>query len=435
MNLKKIVSIVLCSIMLVGCSQDMQDRKYGLDKDNPINVTVGTLEDTSLKNVIDDFNSTVGIDRGIVIEYKEVSSTDELSSMDIVSTDYDTIYSLCANNSIAELSSYFSALDLGNTYLDTSIEDISFSGLKAIPTKLDVNILALNKSEWESFASANALDTSSIETWDGILSVAETYYNSNDGKPFLSIYSGYDIALEISYQDANPLVTTSSNGASINLSKDVMQNVWNKVTAPQIKGYFIYGGYENLESDTTVASYCKLSQVTANDDVLILQAPYDNNSTYKLDITAMAINSTDDAKIYASVEFIKWLTSTDINYKYAINSGCIPANKDCQDVSNLKDYLNSDDISSNVNTTAEILAVELIENKNVFRISPFDNISILETTLNTRINQTETHNTVTKRIQGGVLESKAYDGLLDSSSFKTWYDDICNQLRTTFGEQ
>lgn len=435
MNLKKIVSIALCGIMLVGCSQDMQDKKYGLDKDNPISITIGTLEDTSLQTLIDDFNSTVGNDRGIVIEYKEVSSNDELSSMDIVSTDYNTIYSLCANGNVAELSSYFSALDLGDTYLDTSIEDISFSGLKAIPTKLDINVLVLNKSEWESFASANGLDTSSLATWDSVLSVAETYYNSNDNKPFLSIYSGYDIALEMSYQNSVPIVTTASDSASINLSSEAMQNVWNKIVTPQIKGYFVYGGYENLESDTTIASYCKLSELSANDDIIVLQAPYDINTTYKLNTTAMAINSTDDTKVYAGVEFIKWLTSTDINYKYAINDSCIPANKECQRVSNMKEYLYNESISSDINATAELLAVGLLESKSIFKVSPFDNISVLETTLDTRINQTETHEVLIKRIQGGVLEAKAYEGILDNSSFKEWYDDICNQLRTTFGEQ
>lgn len=434
MNFKKIVSIALCSLMLVGCSQDVQDKKYGLDKNNPVSLTVGTLQDTSLENLIDDFNSTIGNDRGIVIQYTEVSSNDELSSMDMVSTDYNTIYSLCANGNVAELSSYFSALDLGDTYLDTSIEDISFSGLKAIPTKLDINVLALNKSEWESFSSANNLDTSMLSTWDGVLSVAETYYNSNDSKPFLSVYSGYDMALEMSNQNSVPIVSTKSDSASINLSSEAMQNIWDKIATPQIKGYFVYGGLDTVQDNTTIASYCKLSELSNNNDILVLQAPFDNTPTYKLNTTAMAINSTDDTKVYAGVEFIKWLTSTDINYKYALNDACIPANKECQKTSNMKDYLYNENVSSSINASAELLAVDLLQDTSIFKVSPFDNISTLQTTLDSKINQSDVRDTLIKRIKGGVLETKAYEGILDSSSFKTWYDDICTQLRTTFGE-
>ena len=376
MNFKKIVSIALCSLMLVGCSQDVQDKKYGLDKNNPVSLTVGTLQDTSLENLIDDFNSTIGKDRGIVIQYTEVSSNDELSSMDMV----------------------------------------------------------LNKSEWESFSSANNLDTSMLSTWDGVLSVAETYYNSNDSKPFLSVYSGYDMALEMSYQNSVPIVSTKSDSASINLSSEAMQNIWDKIATPQIKGYFVYGGLDTVQDNITIASYCKLSELSNNDDILVLQAPFDNTPTYKLNTTAMAINSTDDTKVYAGVEFIKWITSTDINYKYALNDACIPANKECQKTSNMKDYLYNENVSSSINASAELLAVDLLQDTSIFKVSPFDNISTLQTTLDSKINQSGVHDTLIKRIKGGVLETKAYEGILDSSSFKTWYDDICTQLRTTFGE-
>ena len=148
----------------------------------------------------------------------------------------------------------------------------------------------------------------------------------------------------------------------------------------------------------------------------------------------MAINSTDDTKVYAGVEFIKWLTSTDINYKYALNDACIPANKECQKTSNMKDYLYNENVSSSINASAELLAVDLLQDTSIFKVSPFDNISTLQTTLDSKINQSDVRNTLIKRIKGGVLETKAYEGILDSSSFKTWYDDICTQLRTTFGE-
>lgn len=433
MNLKKLIAIFCSSLLLVGCSNNMEDKNHGLDKDNPITVTIGTLEDTSLQTMIDDFNTTIGNDRGINIQYKPVTSIDELSSMDMVSTDYDTIYTLCSNGNVAELSNYFSAMDLGSTYFETAIEDVSLSGLRAIPTKLDVNVLVLNKTEWESFSITNGLDSSSLNTWDSIVSVAETYQNSTNGQPFLSISSSYDVALEMAYQLSNPMTITSSDGAVINVQSDTMQTIWNDISVSQIKGLFVSGGYENIENNTTIASYCPLSEIPKDDDILILQAPIVNNDVapyYKLNTTAIAINSTDDTKIYVGVQFIKWLTSINMNSEYSLNDGCIPTNK------NFKESSNDSLISAyNINEDGESIIMNLLSNERLFKVSPFDNITTLKTTLETKINQTSVHDTIVKRIQGGVLESKAYEGILDSSSFKTWYDDLCEQLKITFETQ
>ena len=115
MNLKKIAVIILSGILLTGCNQGSQDKNYGLDKDNPTTITLGTLEDTSLESMVDEFNSTEGQTRGINIELKTVNSVDELSYMDLVSTDYNAISSLCSTNKVSDLSEYFSSADLGNT--------------------------------------------------------------------------------------------------------------------------------------------------------------------------------------------------------------------------------------------------------------------------------------------------------------------------------
>jgi len=437
MNLKKIAVIILSSVLLTGCNQSIQDKNHGLDEDNPTTITLGTLEDTSLQNMVDTFNSTEGKARGINIELKTVSSVDELSSMDMVSADYNTIYSLCSTNKVSDLSEYFSSTDLGSTYLDTSIESVSLSGLKAIPIKLDINVLVLNQTAWNDFANANGIDTSSLSTWEGLISVADTYYQNSNGSPFLSVSSMYDVVMETSYQISSPIVKTAQSGASINLSADVMQTVWNNICTPQIKGFFTANGFSDVETGNTIASYCPLSDVPNDNNLLVLKAPYTYNGTdsYILDTTSIAVTSLDENVAYIGSEFIKWLTFEENNYKYALDSGSIPANKNCLETSNMKRYLYDEETSYNVNATGEMLALDLISANNCFKISPFDNIDVLKTTIESRTNKVSSHEIAVKRLNSGVLENKIYEGILDDSSFKTWYDDICNQLKTTFNEQ
>lgn len=428
MNLKKIVAIALMGILLTGCSETSEDKKHGLDKENPITITMGTLQDDSLETMINDFNSSIGATKGINIVYTPVSAAEELSTTDMVSADYDTIYSLCTTNEVAELSNYFSAMDLGSTFFESSVETVSLSGLRAIPISLDVNLLVVNLSEWENFANANGLDTSSFNTWEGINLVAESYYNST-GKPFISISSGYDVTSEMANQGYAPLVQTSKSGASINVQSDTLRNVWNYIAEPQIKGYMTIGGYETIENNTTIATYCPLSEIpnSTESELLIFKAPSVNEevSSYVLDTTAIAVNSSNDATIYACVQFIDYLIDESCNYEYATSRGCIPANKNS----------NVNEDSNSINNSAKNIAFDLISNGEVFKVSPFDNVSTLEDTLESKINQTSAHDTVVKRISGGILESKAYEGILDVNSFKYWYDDICDQLKITFSAQ
>jgi multiple sugar transport system substrate-binding protein len=211
-----------------------------------------------------------------------------------------------------------------------------------------------------------------------------------------------------------------------------MQVLWDTIATPEIKGLYTATNFENFQNGEVVAIYCPLSEIPNDDNILVLQAPYSIGEDYMLDVTAMAVNSTDDTTIYASVDFIDWLTTPDINYQYAVNSGYVPSNLECQKVSNMKEYLYNGDTTEDTNPNAELVALSVISDGYVFKVSPFDYISTLETILETRVNLDSSHDVIVKRQQGGVLEDKVYEGILDEDSFKSWYDDICEQLKVTF---
>lgn len=434
MKFKSLAIVILSAIMLTSCNASDKNKGNSLSANNPVTITLGSVEDTGLQTMIDEFNSTEGADKGIIVDLKTFDDDSSISSVDMVCSDYNTIYSTCSDQQVAELSDYFSSMYLGTNYISSAIETTSLSGLRAIPVKLDMNVLVVNKSAWEGFANAKGLDTSALATWDSMLSVAEQYYEYSNGEKLLSVSSVYDVAMENSYQISKPLTETSQSGAVINLTSELMLTVWDTVCVPQIKGYYTYGDYSNVQSGEVVMSYCPLSQVSNDDSIMVLQAPYKSggydNGRYVLDTTAIAVHSTDDTTIYASTVFIKWLTNQENNYRYALLDNSIPVCVDNLKESSIKSYLN--DGTYSVNADGELLSVGLINEAKCFKVSPFDNVSTLEATIESRSNLVSQNETIKNRLNNGVLPAKVYEGILDGNSFKLWYDDISSQLQVAF---
>jgi hypothetical protein len=328
-------------------------------------------------------------------------------------------------------------LELGNTFFKQSLELNTLSGLRAIPLSTDVNVLAIDQTLWNDFASQNALDVSSLSTWDGVLEVANTYSDYSDGKPLLTIDDTYNMAIELSYQMNLPLAQASQEGAVINLNNDNMLGVWDSICVPQIKGLYVSGvtpTFDSSDENYTVLTYCPLSEVPNDDNIMVVASPCvtDGINAHMLDVTALAVNSSDEDVVYAGVQFIKWVTSDDNSLEYALNSKTVSVNVSNLDNSSVESKLNGG--SYDVNTSGELVGLSFLNDCQCFRVSAFDNVSVLKSTFNTKFNKTSSADVVAKKRANGVLEDKIYEDILDSSSFQTWYDDLCSSLKVTFGE-
>lgn len=434
MNLKGLMVVLLSGVLLTGCSLSNNDKSHGISANSPVTITLGTQEDTALQTLVNEFNSTEGAKRGIIVEVSNFQSNSDISNVDLVCADYDTIYDLGLNESIADISEYFSNLELGNTFFKQALEINTLSGLRAIPISTDINVLAINQNLWNEFANQNSLDITSLSTWDSILDIANVYLEYSNGKPFLNINDTYNMAIELSYQMNLPLAQASQEGAVINLNNDNMLGVWNSICVPQIKGLYTSGNSPTFDDTSAVITYCPLSEVPNDDNILVTSAPHvkDGFNAHLLDVTALAVNSTDDNTIYAGVQFIKWMSSNENSLNYALNSRTVSTNLENLKVQQVENLLNTG--SYEVNSNGEIVGLNTLNDCQCFKVSAFDNVSVLKNTFNTKFNKTSSSEIVAKKRANGVLEDKIYEDILDSSSFQTWYDDLCTSLKVTFGE-
>ena len=89
--MKKIIILLLCLVMLL-CTFTGCGEKDILDPDHPVTLTMwhnygGDMQET-MDYLIDQFNSTIGKEKGIVINVTAISSSSELNkSLDMIVND------------------------------------------------------------------------------------------------------------------------------------------------------------------------------------------------------------------------------------------------------------------------------------------------------------------------------------------------------------
>ncbi len=82
--MKKLVYLVISSLLLSATSCGIEKNKTVLDPKNPVNVTLWHYYSSENKivfeNLINNFNSTIGIEKGVIITPVAKSSIRELES-------------------------------------------------------------------------------------------------------------------------------------------------------------------------------------------------------------------------------------------------------------------------------------------------------------------------------------------------------------------
>ncbi len=163
-----------------------------LDPKNPITLTLwhyyNGIQKTALDNMIEEFNNTVGSEKGIVVEANNVGSILELtdkvkeaaagkvgaSEMPEIFTAYaDTAYELNADGYVADLSQYLSADEISE-YVDGYVQEGMFDNeLKIFPAAKATECLQINKTDWDKFADAADVSLDDLKTVEGLNEAAE----------------------------------------------------------------------------------------------------------------------------------------------------------------------------------------------------------------------------------------------------------------------
>lgn len=230
----KVLALLAMMVTMIGCSAETTEQtnnnqtnanntdstynQYSLlSTDDPIEVTLwhyyaGSAQE-NLYAIVNDFNATVGAQQGVkvtMVSKPNIASLEvELNeaAQGVVYADAMPSMFLAYADKILELQGLGVISDMNEFFSDEDkeflIEDFLESGIingeqVMLPVVKSTEVIYINDTLWQEFATANGYTDEDLRTWEGLLEVSKAYYTytdeqtpnvANDGKAFFGMDS------------------------------------------------------------------------------------------------------------------------------------------------------------------------------------------------------------------------------------------------------
>lgn len=468
---KRLLKAGICGALLVlltGCG-----KKEVLDPDHPVVIDVWHYYNGAQQEVfdelVDEFNSTEGKEKGIFVEGFSQGTVDDLTENIMESIDgeagaeelpnifaayADTAYLVDQKGYVAALDSYFTEEEL-DAYVDGYLEEgrISSDGsLKIIPVAKSVELMMVNKTDWDLFAADTGTDISSLYTIEGVCDAAEKYYEwtdaatpeSNDGKALFGRDAMANYMLIGYRQLCGEMFSVENGEVTFSFEKDVVKKLWDNYYIPYIKGYFSSVGRfrsDDIKTGDIICCVCSSSSATYFPQEVILS----DEESYPIELmvlpcpkfsegedvavqqgAGMMVTKSNEKEELASVEFLKWLTQDEQNIRFSVASGYLPVTKSANEYDFKED---DNDVPDNVKK-ALTSGMETVRENKMVTTKSFEAASDCRTLLeNAMQEQAERDREILLEcLDNGMTLDEAAKEFCEESYFESWYQETKNKL-------
>lgn len=467
--MKKIalLSVIIAGIgLLTGCSI-LKQTKEPLDPKKPITVTVwhyynGHIKD-KFDNLVAQFNETVGMEKGIVIDAKSQGDVQQLASAvidaanktigsqplpDIFAAYPDSAVRVHETAELVNLETYFTKEEL-SVFRQDFLKEGQFGGneeLYIIPIAKSTEVLYLNKTYWNEFVKETQANIKDLETWEGLVETAKLYYEHTD-KAFFGIDANANYMLLAAIQLGEEMYSYGEGDIKLNFRREVAWKIWENYYIPYIKGYFEkLGRFSSDDAKTgTVLAYTgstagaayfpkevTLSQTEVYPiEVMTLPYPYfEGGQPYVIQQGAgMCITKSDTAYEYAAALFLKWFTDPKQNVEFSVSTGYFPVKEEALDEELLLSVLNKTEgtnkaIQASIKTTLKMFDTHTLYANKPFKGS-YEMRILLESHLITRVQRDL--EILEKRIAQGEERSVVVEEFISQERFNEWYTQFTEE--------
>jgi len=348
-----------------GCGESAR-----LDPSHPVTLTLwhnygGQLKDT-MDAMIDEFNETTGAEKGIVINVTSISGSAALHEKltmaangdpgapdlpDITTAYPKTALILAEKGLLVDLNDYFTPEEI-SAYIPEFIQEgrIDGEGLYVFPTAKSTEVLFVNTTIFNRFASDTGASLEDLHSFEGIARTAAIYYEwtdqqtpevPNDGKAFFIPDSIFNYSLIGCQQLGAEFI----KDRRLNIAAPEFEKVWYHYYQPAVLGHVaIFDGYATDLAKTgdivcSIGSTAGVSffspTVTYADntsepaELAILPYPvFEGGKKMALQRGAgMSVIKSSPEKAYAAAVFLKWFTSPENNMRFVSSTGYLPVTK------------------------------------------------------------------------------------------------------------
>lgn len=453
--------------MCVACD----NAKKSSHKEEKTSITIWHYYSGSQKaafdRMVERFNETEGIKKGITVNVVAMDSISNLSEQinasadkkvgakalpDLFSAYVDMAETIDAKGLLVDMDQYFSKEELSG-YVDAYIEEGRFDSaksLKLFPIAKATEVMMVNKTKWDEFAAACNIDISKLSTWEGLAETAELYYDWSGGKAMFGRDVMANYMLLGSLELGNDIFRVKDGTLDFQMDKDVMRKLWDNYYVPYISGYYRKEGRyasDDLKIGDIIAYvgstssapyfpdevYYDAEDTGTQIECMVLPVPdFEGKESYVIQQGAgMAMIHSDEEKEKASAEFLKWFTESEKNVSFAVESSYLPVTKESCHADYIRNIVEKENIkvSDKVLDTLTI-SIEKMNQSTTYTLPSFVNSydarEVLDTILKDKAKNDRA--AVLELTAQGMTEEDAVAQYDTEDSYQAWYQDTVDQI-------
>lgn len=359
--MKRSLSIILAALLLVfslaGCGE-----KTKLDPDDPVTLTMwhvyGEQADSPMNRLVDEFNATVGQEKGIIVTVTNVTSTSKISAQlqeavsevpdapempDLFSVHTGTAANLGADK-LLDWNTYFSEEELTGFVPEFITDGMMGEKLAVFPLSKSTYALFINGSQFARFSYDTGVTYEDLGTWEGFFDAAARYYEWSDGKPFCALdYLIRHVEFDVMSKDGDLEYTEDG---WYDFQNQSLKDSWLKFALPLAQGHIVvsdeYSNTQVMTGDTLSGIGSTAGIIYYNDTVTypdntsepmnlkVLPLPKTGSGEQYMPMTGVGLCAypTTEEKAEAASVFTHWLTEGERNLDFVVETGYMPVSND-----------------------------------------------------------------------------------------------------------
>ena len=424
----------------------------------------------SFNSLVDQFNETVGVQKGIKVSTESQGSVNDLetSVMDsaegkvgaaampnIFSAYADTAYALDQMGMVVDLAPYLTEEEKAQ-FVEGYLSEGDFGedgSIKIFPVAKSTEVMLFNDTDWQPFAEATGASYDDLATVEGLVATAEKYYNwtdaqtaaPDDGKALFGRDAMANYMLVGAQQLGGTIFEVKNGKMTVNFEHDAARKLWDNYYVPFVKGWFAASGRfrsDDIKTGNVLGYVGSCSSATffptrvtndANEShdismkVLLSPEFADGEKVAVQQGAGMVVTAGKEEEIKASVEFLKWFIQPENNIAFAVGSGYLPVTREA----NSMDAITSSGLTLN-DSMEQILAaaVDTVNGNRLYTPHAFAGGSSARKVLEYGLSDLAAadRETVVQRIAEGQSAAEAEAEFLTDAYFEAWYQDISAKL-------